>query len=213
MRDPAVVGRGVAACRDALAAAGILLVQDATLPSVTTLVAGEPVRGSWWAHEQAHSIFAVLEELEADATVAKLVAKKQTLVHRDRWPELAAVGAERATWQLDGLAADARAVVQQVDGAPAAIRSDALVVTGTRARGAVVRDVEARLLCAVDELHTESGRHAKVLQPWASWAAVAGITSPLPDPNAARAVFESVVRAWAPARVAKLLPWPMEVPS
>ena len=65
MRDAAVVRRGVASCRAALEDAGILLVQDATLPSVTTLVAGGPVRGSWWAHEQSHSIFAVLEELEA----------------------------------------------------------------------------------------------------------------------------------------------------
>jgi hypothetical protein len=180
---------------------------------VTTLVAGETVRGSWWSHEQAHSIFDVLEELETDATVAKLVAKKQTLVHRDRWPELAAVGAERAAWQLDGLAADARAVVEQIDAAEGAMRSDALVVAGTRARSAVVRDVEVRLLFAVDELHTESGRHAKVLRPWASWAAAAGVTAPLPDPDAARDAFASVVRAWAPDRVAKLLPWPMEVPS
>lgn len=213
MRDPAVVRRGVHACRGALAAAGILLVQDATLPSVTTLVTGEPVRGSWWAHEQAHSIFDVLEAFETDAAIAKLVGKKQTLVHRDRWPELAAIGAERADWQLGGLPADARSVLEQVDAAGGAVRSHALTVAGSRARGVVVRDVETRLLLAIREIHTESGRHAKVLQPWPSWAADAGIAVPLPDPAGARVAFESIVRGWAPHRVAKLLPWPVEVMS
>jgi hypothetical protein len=213
MRDPAVVRRGVAACRQVLDEAGLLLVQDATLPSVTTIVAGEAVRGSWWSHEQAHSIFDVLEELEADATVAKLVAKKQTLVHRDRWPALAAVGAARAAWQLDGLPADVRAVLEQVDLAGGALRADALVVGGGRTCSAIVRDVELRLLLAVKEVHTESGRHAKVLRPWSAWCADAGIAAPLPDPGAARVAFEAVVRRWAPERLAKLLPWPVEVPS
>ena len=213
MRDAAVVRRGVAACRKVLGDGGLLLVQDAALPSVTTLVTGEAVRGSWWSHEQAHSIFDVLEELEADATVAKLVAKKQTLVHRDRWPELAAVGAERAAWQLDGLPADVRAVVAQVDRAGGAVRSDGLVVAGHRARSAVVRDVELRLLLAVEEVHTDAGRHAKELRPWSEWSSDVGVAASLPDPGAARVAFEAVVRRWAPERVAKLLPWPVEVPS
>jgi len=213
MRDPAVVRRGVAACRDALGDGGLLLVQDAALPSVTTIVAGEAVRGSWWSHEQAHSIFAVLEELEADATVARLVARKQTLVHRDRWPDLAAVGAERAAWQLDGLPADARAVVAQVDGAGGALRTDALDLTGDRARTAVVRDVELRLLLAAEEVHTDAGRHVKILRPWSVWSSDAGIGAAPPDPGAARVAFETVVRRWAPEHLAKLLPWPVEVPS
>ena len=211
MRDAAVVRRGIASCRAALEEHGILLVQDATLPSATTLVTGSPVRGSWWAHEQSHSIFDVLEALEAETTVAKLVARKQTLVHRDRRPELAAIGAEGATWQLDGLRPDARSVVEQVDVAGGAVRSDALVMSGSRARSSVVRDVELRLLLAVGEVHTESGRHAKVLQSWPSWAAETGLRTPLPDPVVGRAGFESVVRGWAPQRIAKLLPWPAEV--
>jgi hypothetical protein len=82
VRDPAVVRRGVETGRATLAELGVLLVQDAALPSVTTIVAGAPVRGSWWAHEQAHSIFDVLQELEAETTTAKLLARKQTHVHR-----------------------------------------------------------------------------------------------------------------------------------
>ena len=71
-----------------------------------------------------------------------------------------------------------------------------------------------RLLLAVDEVHTESGRHAKVLQPWARWAAAAGIAAPLPDPGAARAHVRGRRAIVARRdRVAKLLPWPMEDPS
>jgi hypothetical protein len=198
-------------CREALADSGILLVQDADLRSVTTLVAGAPVRGSWWAHEQAHSIFDVLEELEHDATLAKLVAKKQTLVHRRLWAALAAVGGEGAAWQLDGLPADARTAFDDVLVAGTPVRADTLAISGRRSRADVVRDLERRLLLAVAEVHTESGRHAKVLQSWRAWAAASGATAPRTDPATARATLEAAVAALAPARVPKLLPWPMEV--
>ena len=206
-----VVRRGLAVCRETLADTGVLLVQDADFPSVTTIVAGAPVRGSWWAHEQAHSIFDVLQELEPDATLAKLVAKKQTLVHRRLWSELAAVGGEGAGWQLDGLPADARAVLDAVVAADTPIGADTLDTPGTRKRADVIRDLERRLLLAVAEVHTETGRHAKVLQSWPAWAAASGVPDPLTDPATARATFEAAVATFATARVAKLLPWPVEV--
>ena len=131
-------------------------------------------------------------------------------MHRRSWPALVAVGAERAPWQLDGLRADARSVLEQVDAAGGPLRSDALVVPGGSGRGAVVRDLQLRLLLAVGELHTESGRHTKVLESWPSWAGAAGISAPVPGPAEARAAFERVVRAWAPTRAARLLPWPVD---
>ncbi len=207
-----MVRRGVAACAATLEDAGILLVQDATLPSVTTIVTGAPVRGSWWAHEQAHSIFDVLQDLEAHATIAKLVARKQTLVHRRRWAELAAVGGERAAWQLDGLAPDAAALVDDVDAADPPVRADAITIDGPRSRADVVRDVERRLLLQVADVHTDSGRHVKQLQPWSRWVAAESVPTPLPDPATARAAFEAVVASSAPARASKLLPWPLEDP-
>src|ERR1700681_4423049 len=36
---------------------GLLLKSDPRLPSVAGLVAGEAIRGSWWAHPAAHAIF------------------------------------------------------------------------------------------------------------------------------------------------------------
>jgi hypothetical protein len=213
MRDPAVVRRGIAACAAVLDDAGVLLVQDAALPSVTTLVTGAPVRGSWWAHQQAHSIFAVLETLEADTTTAKLLSRKQTLVHRSRWPALAAVGHEGAAWQYDRLPPDARTLVDDVIAADAPMRADALAVGGPRPHSDVVRDVERRLLVHAGEVHTDSGRHAKVLQSWPSWVAAVDIGGTVPDAAAGRAAFEAAIRTFAPERIEQVLPWPVEVPS
>jgi hypothetical protein len=176
-------------------------------------VTGVPVRGSWWSHAQAHSVFDVLESLEPDTTIGKLVAGKQTLVHRSRWPALAAVGDEGAAWQYDDLPPDACVLVDQVIAADAPMRTDALVAHGARRRADVVRDVERRLLLHASEVHTESGRHAKVLQPWATWARAEGITPVRADAASGRATFEDAVRTMAPDRVAKLLPWPTEESS
>ena len=63
------------------------------VPNVAELVAGEPIRGSWWAHPAAHQIYAVLGELLASGDVAatRLVNGRVTLVHRRLWPALARV--------------------------------------------------------------------------------------------------------------------------
>jgi hypothetical protein len=43
---------------------GMLLASaKGPVPNVAELVAGEPIRGSWWAHPRSHEIFAVLNEL------------------------------------------------------------------------------------------------------------------------------------------------------
>ena len=48
----------------ALEGHGLLYLQDARRPSVATIVAGAPVKGSWWGHRAGHAIFAVCEALE-----------------------------------------------------------------------------------------------------------------------------------------------------
>jgi hypothetical protein len=112
---------------------------------------------------------------------------------------------------VDGLSADAGDVLDAVAATPATVRADSLEVPGGRKRSDVVRELDRRLLLHVDEVHTESGRHAKVLQSWAGWAADAALDTPLPEPAPARAAFEAAVATFAPDRVAKLLPWPPEV--
>ncbi len=97
------------------------------------------------------------------------------------------------------------------DGSPAAVRADSLELTSDRKRADIVRDLERRLLLHAEEVHTQSGRHAKVLQSWAGWARHVELDAPPPDPATARRTFETAVATFAPERAARLLPWPREV--
>jgi hypothetical protein len=60
------------------------------IPNVAELVAGEPIRGSWWSHPSSH---AIIEDLNAladspDVVHTRLVNGKVTLIHRRLWPAL-----------------------------------------------------------------------------------------------------------------------------
>lgn len=59
-------------------------------PSLAELVAGEPIRGSWWRHPKGREIFAITRALrESDEVlVCRLVEGKVTYVHRRLWPAL-----------------------------------------------------------------------------------------------------------------------------
>jgi len=65
------------------------------IPNCAELVAGEPIRGSWWAHPAAHQIYDVINALDDSPDVARLrlINGKITLVHRRVWPALARVQA------------------------------------------------------------------------------------------------------------------------
>lgn len=80
----------------ALVEHGVLL-QSARgpVPNVAELVAGEPIRGSWWGHPAHERIFTALNELadSPDVVRTRLVGGKVTLVHRRLWPALVRVGA------------------------------------------------------------------------------------------------------------------------
>ena len=63
------------------------------LANVAELVAGEPIKGSWWAHPKSHAIFATINELadSPDVVRLRLVNRKITLVHRRLWPAVVRV--------------------------------------------------------------------------------------------------------------------------
>jgi hypothetical protein len=63
------------------------------LPNVAEMVAGEPIRGSWWGHPASHAIFAAVNSLaeSPDVVRTRLVNGKVTLIHRRVWPALARV--------------------------------------------------------------------------------------------------------------------------
>jgi hypothetical protein len=71
----------------------VLASAQGPVPRLTEAVAGEPIKGSWWAHPRGRDIFAVLQAVRdsKDVLVCRLVNGKVTLVHRRLWPALARV--------------------------------------------------------------------------------------------------------------------------
>src|SRR5258708_120190 len=73
---------------------GVVLVSaNGAVPRLTEAIAGESIKGSWWAHPKSHHIFAILQavtDLE-DTVGGRLVGGKLTLVHRRLWPALVRV--------------------------------------------------------------------------------------------------------------------------
>jgi hypothetical protein len=176
---------------------GILLVSDAALPSVVSLVVGEPVRGSWWGHPRGGRIYQLLNELSDDASVVatKLVGGKVTFVHRRLWLSIVAIGEARDAWQMHGLPAAGRELLLDLDAAGRLAWDDIpAFLPPDNARGKdVVRALEERLLAHAVEVHTPSGAHAKDLQTWRGWAAGAGLEQPWPTADQARHTLEVIV--------------------
>jgi hypothetical protein len=184
--------------------AGLILKHDARWPSVTTIVAGEPVRGSWWGHSAGHAIFGVLEALHDEVAWPKLLSGKVTLVHRRLWAALAAVGSAGEAWQIRGLRDDASDVLELV-ASEGEIRADDIELEpGCRTISAIVTDLERRLLVVADQEHTESGKHIRVLRSWQAFARPLGR---LPTAAAGRSELEEAVERFGGPVALGLLPW------
>ena len=163
---------------------GLLLESDPKLPSVCTIITGSPLRGSWWSHPLAHTIFHVNGQLEdhPDVLIAKLVASKVTFIHRKLWPEILTIGKARERWQTETLSAPAIALLDMID-AKGCVRTDDLVLVSTTSSkktkpGDIARELERKLLVKAAQFHTESGAHAKFLETWEHWANRIGFAAP-----------------------------------
>src|SRR5207245_17762 len=69
------------------------------------------------------------------------------------------------------------------------LRTDATPAkSGAKARvvAACARELEEELLIYGEEIHTESGAHAKRIETWAHWKQRTGFSSKLPTPEQAR---------------------------
>lgn len=153
---------------EALRSQRLLLVSDAVLPSVAGLVAGAPVKGSWWGHPKGRDIWLALEEIDdhPDILFVKLVSGKVTLVHRRLWPALLAAATSREAWQTEELSAQAKRTFAQVE-KEGSLRTDRI---GKGSEQSGTRELEERLLVHSEQIHTESGAHARVLESWTHWA-------------------------------------------
>lgn len=72
---------------------GIVLeaARHRAIPSLVEAVAGEPVRGSWWAHPAGREIFALTRSVRESPQilVCRIVDGKISFAHARVWPALA----------------------------------------------------------------------------------------------------------------------------
>lgn len=179
---------------------GFLLESDPKLPSVCTLITGAPLRGSWWSHPLAQTIFQVNEKLEdhPDVLITKLVSGKVTFVHRERWSEVVAIGTAHEPWQMEGLSASAQALLKTVQ-ETGALRTDQIRSTRSQATtkdkpGDFAQDLERKLLIHAEQIHTASGAHAKLLETWEHWAKKTGFAGPAIRADQAKRNLEERLR-------------------
>lgn len=68
----------------------VLASAKGPVPRLAEVIAGEPIRGSWWAHAKSHQIFAIFREIgeSPDILICRLVNGKVTFVHRRLWAAL-----------------------------------------------------------------------------------------------------------------------------
>jgi len=191
---------------------GFLLLSDSNLPSVTTLFAGRPLRGSWWGHPRGHDIFRVVCGIADHPDVAeiKLISGKVTFVHRKLWPALLAIATAREPWQMKGLSRKGRDLLQIVD-RKGEVQTDRLPATSKKARSAwndAVRELEEKLLIYAEEFHSETGAHAKRLESWKHWANRLSLALGKMATHEAKRILEERARRIAGKSTGKAkLPW------
>lgn len=191
---------------------GLLLESDRRLPTVSAIVAGGGIKGSWWGHPHANAIYAATRQLAShpDVVATKLISGKVTYLHRRLWSPLFAVGTSMEPWQLQGLSDEARFLLDLVS-------SKGEVQTNTvepsfpmtaSTLGKAARELEKKIIVHSEEVHTETGAHAKTLQTWERWARHVGLSKRKMDTEEAKELFDEVVGALNARFGAKgKLPW------
>jgi hypothetical protein len=201
--------------RQALQRWGLLLQTDPIAPSVTTIVARRPVRGSWWGNPAASGTYEVCEALDdAGLFCIKLLSGKLTYVRGDLVPGVAAMGLSDQPWQMQGMSSQASQLLNWVE-ETGEVRVDRLPPGSTRSNSpaAAARDLEMRLLVHAGNLHTERGAHTKLLQSWTRWAERSEI-SHLPSAAEAQQSLEATAAAINAEFASTLaLPWQRKRPN
>jgi hypothetical protein len=205
-----VTQKPAAEAQEKLERFGMLLLTDSKLPSLAWLIAGERIRGSWWSHPSAHSIFAASEAVShnADTLSIRLISGKWTFVHRRLWGEVLSVATSRDSWQLCGLTREERLLADLVE-SRGEVRADQLPTPARFAPvGDTIRRLESRLMIYTESRHTERGTHSKTLSSWDHWARSRRFQAPRVPPSIARDRLQGILDEWNRVYGAKArLPW------
>ena len=182
---------------DALDDHGLLLMTDSALPSVASLVSGEPITGSWWGHPRGRDIFAVVCEMadHADVLIAKLVSGKVTFIHRKHWAAVITIGKAGEAWQMVRLSKESRKVLSaMVDSGHLTSDQMAEQFGGQQKTWSkAVLELEKRLLVWSEQFHSDRGSHAKKIETWTHWGRRIGFRPGKSGPETARHQMEKVL--------------------
>ncbi len=80
----------------------VLEAGHGSVPSLAERIVGKQIRGSWWAHPDARTIFRLTRAVRESRSVlvCRLVDGKVTYVHRRLWPALTRVARKIGTRRL-----------------------------------------------------------------------------------------------------------------
>lgn len=141
---------------------GILMLTDPVLPSLTSVVAGAPVKGSWWGHAKGNLMYNLSNTLLDDPKIlcVKLINKKNTFLLPEHWPALFAIGRSKVEWQMRGLTIAQKSILKMIE-AKGLVRGDSKGFSPGDF-GKQLAKLEERLLVFSENVHTDSGKHVRV---------------------------------------------------
>jgi hypothetical protein len=189
---------------------GLLLLSDPVLPSLVTLIAGESVKGSWWGHPRENLIYNLSQQLEDDPEilVVKLVNKKITYIHRRHWGALFSIAIEKSDWQMKGLLTEHKSLLRIIQ-KKGVLRADETFLKRTPTEiGKYASKLEEKLLVYSQSVHTESGKHVRLLKSWESLAKQIKFSFDKMKIAEAHEYFEKVLVDWSPGSQKDVkVPW------
>ncbi len=191
---------------------GFLMLSDATLPSISNIITGEKINGSWWGHPAGNEIFNCSSEVDdhKDVISSKLINGKVTFIHRSMWTALLGVVSMRQPWQTKLLSPAAKKILLKTARKSMLRASDIVEIVGmeSKERSAAISELEKKLLVHSFQIHTESGKHERVLQSWDSLIGERFNKKKLLTPRAGIEAIEKKVSAALGQRAVKIkYPW------
>jgi hypothetical protein len=141
------------------------------VPDLVEAVAGEPVKGTWWAHKAGPTIYRLANELEdhEDVVVGKLAGGKVTFVHARLFSALARVVTDEGWRKVRSATLDA-----DTKKALARIEKEGRM----RADAATKKALEPTALVRSFSEHSEGGKHITILESWRAWMKLRSIAVP-----------------------------------
>jgi hypothetical protein len=189
---------------------GLLMVVDNHFPSYVTMITKEPIKGSWWGHPKGNFIYNSLNAVldRPDILQVKLLNKKTTLVQKEHWSALVSLAESESAWQTYGLKQDHLDLLKLVQ-SKSAIRTDEMKSSKSLTEiGKLASRLEERLLIYSESVHTDSGKHARVLKTWSQTMKEREVSVERISPEEAEMYFDFVLEEMRGDLVSRPhLPW------